>query len=155
MSAAIIIPIGTNPGVPRQATWSLIKLARPGHAPVALGIVLVDADNDDFSFLLRDSSGIEELAELDRAVIEALPADLEMKAQEMGGNALLGSLEDSLSHFLHISNRTPVSFSGPAQVAVKRLFEEHVESGRFGASAPGPSMVQYPADSQLRPVPVT
>src|SRR5436853_5844923 len=121
---AAIIAIGRGLGAKRHGSWSLVELARPGRAPVPLGIVLIDGDTDELSFLLRDASGIEDLAELDHELIEALPADLEMKAREMGGNALLRSLEDSLSNFLHISDRTAVSFAGPPHVTVNRLLDE-------------------------------
>jgi SOS-response transcriptional repressor LexA len=45
----------------------------------------------------------------------------------MGGARLLESLEDSLSGFLRIGDRTSVRYSGDAQAMADRLFTEHVD----------------------------
>ncbi len=46
----------------------------------------------------------------------------------MGGQPLIESLENGLSHFLRISDRTPIAFAGGPQAAVDRLFDEHVDA---------------------------
>lgn len=45
----------------------------------------------------------------------------------MGGAGLLDALEDSLSGFFRISDRNSISYSGDAQAAVDRLFDQFVD----------------------------
>ena len=61
-------------------------------------------------------------------MLAELPDDLRRKALETGGARLLDTLEDSLSHFLRIGNRTAMAYAGDAQAAADRLFDEHVDA---------------------------
>src|SRR5207248_9705617 len=62
-----------------------------------------------------------------RSVLTALDHDLRLKAREMGGLRLLDVLEDGLSGFCRISDRTAVIYSS-APATVDRLFDVYVDS---------------------------
>ena len=100
----------------------------PGHKPVPFGIVLADTDTDRISVRLRDASEIEDLEEQDADVLNLLETDLRAKADENGAARLLESLEDSLSHFLRIGDRTAVSYTGDPSRMLDRLFDEYVDA---------------------------
>ena len=110
----------------RQATWSLLEIARAGHEPEPLGILLVDKESGELTLRLRED-GFGELEEQEADLLAALGPDLEAKGHEAGGQALLASLEDSLSGFLRIGERQAISYSGDARHIVGRLFDEHVD----------------------------
>jgi hypothetical protein len=59
-------------------------------------------------------------------ILELLDEDLETKIEELGAEAFLHSLEDSLSNVLLITERSEVTVSD-FDTALKRLFEEHVQ----------------------------
>jgi SOS-response transcriptional repressor LexA len=122
MSAAVI-SIGSK----RRGCWSLLEIAQAGRRPLPFGILLVDQGTGELTKRLRDLACFEELDEDELDVLTALPADLEQKAGEIGGLGLLESLEDSLSGFFRISDRESIAYSD-ANVAVGRLFDEHVDS---------------------------
>jgi SOS-response transcriptional repressor LexA len=120
-------------GSERRGAWCLLEVARPGVSPVPLGILLVDEETDQLILRLRSAAEIEDRADENLAqdeidILDFLPADLRRKARESGGRALLDALEDSLSHFLRIGDRTAISWTGDAQRAADRLFEEHVDA---------------------------
>src|SRR6185437_8930506 len=95
----------------RRATWSLLEVARAGHGPEPLGILLVDEESGDLTLRLREMD-FEELQEQEADFLLALGPDLEAKAREAGGQALLASLEDSLSGFLRIGDRQAIGYTG-------------------------------------------
>jgi hypothetical protein len=139
---AAVIPFRTSTAA-RRATWSLLEIARPGQSPEPLGILLVDEETGRSALRLKDESDFADLEEQDADYLAALSSDLEAKAREpegaklsgarlsgakpAGGHALLDSLEDSLSGFLRIGDRTPIEYSGDAGQTVNRLFDEHVD----------------------------
>jgi hypothetical protein len=110
----------------RRATWSLLEMARAGQEPEPLGILLVDEQSGELTLRLRED-GFDELEEQEADLLAALAPDLQAKAREAGGQALLASLEDSLSGFLRIGDRQAISYSGDARQAVDKLFDEHVD----------------------------
>jgi phage repressor protein C with HTH and peptisase S24 domain len=110
----------------RRGYWSLLEVAQPGRHPVPFGVVLVDGDSGKLSARTRDLSFFEHLDEDEFDVLDAMAADLEQKADEMGGLDLLGWLEDSASNFLRVSDRTPIAYSNE-EAALGRLFDEHVD----------------------------
>jgi hypothetical protein len=120
---APVISIGTK----RRACWSLLAIAQAGQRPVPYGILLADQETGQLTQRLRDLACFKELDEPELDILTALPGDLEQKARETGGVRLLDSLEDSLSDFFRIGDRTPILYSD-AQAAVDRLFDEHVGS---------------------------
>jgi phage repressor protein C with HTH and peptisase S24 domain len=125
---AAVIPIGERTRTLRSGTWSLLEVCAPGAAPVPLGILLVDGETGEFSQRLRPSAEFTDLEEQEIDILDFLSADLEQKAREMGGYGLIGSLEDSLSDFLRINDRTAITWSGDPRRTVNRLFDEHVDS---------------------------
>lgn len=122
---AAIISIGSK----RRGSWSLLEAQLPGRAPEPLGVLLMDEAANELTVRLRPASEIEGLEEQEIDILDALGADLQAKAQEMGARGLLEYLEDSLSNFLLIGDRTSVAYSD-AGVTADRLFEEHVDRVR-------------------------
>ena len=121
---AAIIPIGSR----KRACWSLLEVARPGRGPcrsafcwwMTNGPAGVSPAGFGMAGRSRRRMKCEVLAELHD--------DLGRKALETGGARLLDTLEDSLSHFLRIGNRTAMAYAGDAQAAADRLFDEHVDA---------------------------
>jgi SOS-response transcriptional repressor LexA len=119
---ADVISIGTK----RRACWSLLEIAQAGSRPIPYGILLVDQETGRLTSRLRDFTCFDELDEPEVDILTALPGDLDRKAEEIGGLRLLESLEDSLSGFFRISDRSSIVYSD-AIAAVDGLFDEHVE----------------------------
>jgi SOS-response transcriptional repressor LexA len=124
---APVIPIGQALRSAVSATWSLLEIARPGSGPVPFGILLVDEKTGSLTLRLRDVSEIDDLDELEADFLDLLEGDLRLKAAEWGGQALLNSLEHTLSHLLRISDRTTIAYTGDPQKIADRLFDEHVD----------------------------
>jgi SOS-response transcriptional repressor LexA len=126
---AVVIPIGAKR--PLQAMdrgyWSLLEVAQPGRRPLPYGILLADRETGELTLRLADLQLFDELDEQDLDFLEALPADLQQKGREMGGLGLMDWLEDSLSHFLRVSDREAIAY-GDARETVDRLFDEHVDA---------------------------
>jgi phage repressor protein C with HTH and peptisase S24 domain len=120
---AEVISIGTK----RRACWSLLEVARAGGRPLPYGILFVDQETGRLTPRLRDLACFDELEEQEFDILNALSGDLEQKAGEMGGLGLLESLEDSLSGFFRIGDRTSIVYSD-ANATVDRLFDDHVDS---------------------------
>lgn len=120
---AAVIAIGSK----RHGCWSLLEIARAGCRPIPYGILLAGEDTGDWAQRLRGLGCFEELDEGEFDILTALGGDLERKAREMGGVRLLESLEDSVSGFFRISDRTAITY-GDAAATVDRLFDEHVDA---------------------------
>lgn len=123
-----MIPINSRRTGESYAAWSLLELERPGHRSEPLGILLVDDVSDNLTRRLRHAADFEDLDEEAADIMEVLGEDLTAKAREMGGASLLASLEDSLSGFFRISDRTQITYSGDPRRQVDRLFDEYVDS---------------------------
>jgi hypothetical protein len=115
-------------GEKRHAYWSLLEIAQPGRGAVPYGILLADRETGDLTQRLRDAADFADLEEQEYDILAALPDDLARKGAEMGGLRLLDWLEDSLSGFFRISDRSAIVYSD-ARAAADRLFDEHVDSG--------------------------
>jgi hypothetical protein len=129
---AAVLPFRPSAAVARRATWSLLEIARSGVLPEPLGIFLVDEETGQLSLRLRDATDFqslgENLEEQDADYLSALSFDLEAKGKEPGGGSgLLHFLEDCLSGFLRIGDRTAIEYTGNAGYVVDRLFDEHVD----------------------------
>jgi hypothetical protein len=126
---ATVIPIDRSPrsGV-REAVWSLLEIAPAGYDPVPFGILLVERATGELTMRFHDAASIEGLEEQEIDILEFLESDLATKARESGGEVLLASLEDTLSGFFRISDRTAVSFSGDPRQTVDQLFDRHVDA---------------------------
>lgn len=127
---AAVISIGTQSSrsARRAASWATFHVAQPGRGSVPYGILLADNETGELTLRLRDASCLEGLDEGELDILAALADDLERKGREMGGLRLLDSLEDCLSGFFRISDRSPISYSGDARVIVDRLFDQFVDS---------------------------
>ncbi len=97
--------------LPRQsANFSLLQVALPSKAPINIGILLLNPATDRLYKKLRgDWSSIAGPANVE--VLEALDEDFDVKIGEMGGEAFLHSLEDTLSNTLLITDRREVEVS--------------------------------------------
>jgi SOS-response transcriptional repressor LexA len=116
---ATIVPID---GV-RQGEFVVIEAALPGGPPRPVGVLLVDPASDRAWVRLRPY--FDDLTD-DSEVLDALENDLRGKAAESGALALLGSLEDTLSNTIRISDRQAVKVDAFTRM-VERLYDEHVE----------------------------
>ncbi len=129
---AAVVPIRAkrSAGAERHAAWATLEVAGPGLRPVPYGILLADEETSELTFRLRDQPASGELGDLeerDLDILDALADDLRLKGREIGGLALLDSFEDSLSHFLRVSDRSRIAYSGDARATVDRLFDEIVD----------------------------
>jgi hypothetical protein len=126
---AAVIPISARVlrSAPRAASWVTFQVAQPGRRPVPYGILLADDETGELTLRLRDASCLEDLDEGELDILDALADDLKLKGREMGGLRLLDELEDSLSGFFRISDRSSISYSGDASATVDRLFDQFVD----------------------------
>lgn len=125
-----VISIGEARAAQRQAAWSLLELARPGQGPEPWGILLADEETDSLTLRLREPADLaaQDPEEQELDILDFLADDLALKAREMGARQLLDSLEDTLSGFFRISDRTAIAYSGDPQRRADRLFDEYVDS---------------------------
>jgi SOS-response transcriptional repressor LexA len=120
---ATVVPIET-----RRGEYALLRLALPGAPEHSIGVLLLDPARDRLFVRLRshfdDLAGPDDLEYLSH-----LEEDLNGRAEEMGAERFLVSLEDSLSHVLRIGEREAVAVHS-FQHTLDRLFARHVESGK-------------------------
>ena len=113
--------------IARQAVWRLLELAQPGWPVQPLGVVLLDRESDRLHVLLREAAAFEDLEEQEIDLLDALAQDLESKAGETGGKAVLDSL-DGFSGFLRTGDCAEITCRGSAERTADRLFDEYVDS---------------------------
>jgi len=102
-----ILDMGSAVASTRRGQYSLLEVALPGRPPEPAGVVLYDPGAERVDLRLRRDW--ERIAsEEDAEVLELLEADLSAKAREMGPEAFLAHLEDTLSNVLRITGREPV-----------------------------------------------
>ena len=106
----------------KTAEFCLLELARPGMPRVAIGVFRFDSGSRELTFRLRADWEELDLDEEDLEYLESLQDDFTLRIGEMGGEAFLLSLEDSLSNFLAISQREP---AGGA--SIDELYELHID----------------------------
>jgi SOS-response transcriptional repressor LexA len=99
----------------------VLQICLPGAPPEPYGILLVDPASDRVWQRARAVAEGE-----DSDLFDLLPADLEAKARELGGERLLALFEDSLSNAIRITDRRGVLVRD-FDAAAGRLFAEHVE----------------------------
>lgn len=107
----------------RQGTYAVLEARLPERAPRPIGVLLIDPATDRAWVRLRPR--FDDLTE-DTEFWDALEEDLRAKAAESGAEALLQSLEDSLSNALTIGERRAVEVDAFTR-ALERLYAEHVE----------------------------
>ena len=59
-------------------------------------------------------------------VLSCIPEDFQMKVGEMGAKKFLGYLEDTLSNFLRVSDRTVIPVPADFKKTLDDLFTRHV-----------------------------
>jgi hypothetical protein len=133
---AAVIPIGEfrsgaakNTPDLRDGHWSLLEIA-PGSETIPFGVLLVDTETNQLRTRCRTTADLAELCDLEEQeqdILDCLEEDLQARAGEQGAVALIDSLEDTLSGFLRINDRTAIAYSGSQQKAADRLFEEFVD----------------------------
>jgi phage repressor protein C with HTH and peptisase S24 domain len=108
----------------RKAQYVILELALPGRPKINAGVLLLDPWRDRLSLKLRadwaDVAGAE-----DAEVLRHIEADLRARSGELGGTALLGELEDTLSNVLQVSERRAVTVAD-FEKAVERLYARMV-----------------------------
>jgi phage repressor protein C with HTH and peptisase S24 domain len=103
----------------------LLEAHLPAQPARNIGVYLVDAAAD--RLWLRMRRDYRRLAEAEDAeVLEALEDDIRARAAEMGAEAFLESLEDSLSNVLRTGERQTVAVDSFTRVLAS-LFDRHVE----------------------------
>ena len=117
---ASVIPISAK----RQGTYVVLEAALPDRPLQSIGVLLVDRASDRLWLRLRDHFDAEPE---DAEVLEALQEDLRNRAAEMGGEALLAWLEDSVSNAVRLTERQSVAVDSFTRV-LERLYAENVEA---------------------------
>jgi SOS-response transcriptional repressor LexA len=118
---ASVTPISAR----RKGTYVLLDAAMPARPVQTIGVLLVDPAADRAWVRLRQR--FESIAAPEDAeVLEALEDDIRARSAEMGAEAFLAWLEDSLSNALRVSERRSVDVDSFSRV-VERLFSDHVE----------------------------
>jgi len=103
----------------------LLEAHLPEQPERNIGVYLVDPATDRLWLRMRpDYQGLA--APEDIEVLAALEDDIRARATEMGAEAFLKSLEDSLSNVLRAGERQSVAVDSFSRV-VDRLFDQHVE----------------------------
>lgn len=111
---------------PRTGECLFLQLALPGRAVENAGVVLIDPSEDRLYLRLRrdwDEIADEEYAE----VLELLEEDLSLKAKEMGAEACLRYLEDTLSNVVRLTPREAIQ-AADFESRARRLYREHVQT---------------------------
>src|SRR5579883_994145 len=108
----------------REAQYVVLEIAVPGHAAQPCGVLLIDPTTDRGWVRMRPE--FSQLTD-DTEVLDALEDDLRAKLAEGGAQALLSSLEESLSNAVRISERRSVTVDAFTR-ALERLYSENVET---------------------------
>jgi SOS-response transcriptional repressor LexA len=113
----------------REGQFLILQYAGPGRPVRNIGILLLDPASGRVHIdLLRDFSRIADPD--DEEVLACLKDDLEAKSAEMGGEAFLRYLEDTLSNVLLVTERETVRIEDGVRVTLARLFDQHVEKSK-------------------------
>jgi phage repressor protein C with HTH and peptisase S24 domain len=107
----------------REGLYVVLEAALPLRKSEPIGVLLIDPASDRGWVRLRRE--FDDLTD-DTEVLDALEEDLRERLAENGAEALLRSLEDSLSNAVRIGERRAVEVDAFTRV-LERLFSEHVE----------------------------
>ena len=103
----------------------VVQFALPSVPSENAGVLLLDRESDRVYLHFRRD--IDEWADEDNAeVLAAIADDLEAKAREMGGRALLDWLEDHAANVVRVTDREPVLVAD-FDSAVRRLYRQHIQ----------------------------
>jgi SOS-response transcriptional repressor LexA len=123
MPPATATPISSG----RRCQFSIVSLALPGHPLTPVGIFLFDPSTNDLQIKLRQDWDALGADEDDQEYLACLADDFQLRIREMGAEAFLLSLEDSLSGLLRIGDREAVAVANPSRT-LQRLFDAHVDA---------------------------
>jgi len=118
---ASVTPISAR----RKGIYVLLEAALPARPTETIGVLLVDPAADRAWVRLRQNYEAIAAPE-DAEVLQALEEDIRVRAAEMGAEAFLVSLEDSLSNTLRVTERQSVDVDAFSRV-LEHLFNLHVE----------------------------
>jgi phage repressor protein C with HTH and peptisase S24 domain len=125
MPSVVSISSGRRQRKGTSGEYLLLELARPGEPQRNIGVLLRDTTTGHVYPKMRER--FEEIEDPEEAeLLAALGADFALKIHEMGGDAFLRSLEDSLSNALRVSQRVAVTVADFPRT-LESLYEEHVE----------------------------
>ena len=109
----------------RQGTYVLLEAVLPARAPCPVGVLLIDSTNGRGWFRMRrDFTAIADPP--DAEVFDALEGHIRQCLDEIGAEAYLEQLEDTLSGSLRVGERQAVAVDAFSRV-LDRLYREHVE----------------------------
>lgn len=108
------------------AEYVVVEAVLPGQAPESIGVLLFDPSTGRFEGRWR-RDWAEFAADEESEVLSLLPDDLERKARDMGGDALLEYLETNLSNTVRITDRQTV-LSANFERTLRDLYRKHVEA---------------------------
>jgi SOS-response transcriptional repressor LexA len=109
---------------PKQGEYSLLVSELPGRGTSTLGVLLLDPSTD--SLYVRVRRDLHSLADEEEVeVLSELGEDLELKARESGGTAVLARLEEEASLAIRVTNREAVTVRGFDRT-LGELYREHV-----------------------------
>ncbi|MGA7413590.1 MAG: S24 family peptidase [Bryobacteraceae bacterium] len=109
---------------PRPGEYCVLATHLPGRRQEAIGVLLLDPEHNAlYVQLRRDWRSIASGEDIE--VLEELENDIEVKARELGGEALLAQLESEASWTVQLSARNSVSVTDFART-LRRLYREHV-----------------------------
>jgi phage repressor protein C with HTH and peptisase S24 domain len=100
---------------PTRSEYCLLETTVPRRT---VGVLLIENNGIEDFRLLTDWSGFDDVE-----LLSELTGDFSLKIREMGGQAFLAWMEDTLSNFLTISSREPLRGR-----SLDDLYEEHVDA---------------------------
>jgi SOS-response transcriptional repressor LexA len=109
---------------PRPGQYSLLVSELPARGVQTLGVLLLDAENDELHIRLRRDW--DALASVEDAeVLSALADDLAQQSRQEGGRAVLDRLEDWGSGAIRVSDREAVTVRN-FERTLNDLYRQHV-----------------------------
>jgi SOS-response transcriptional repressor LexA len=122
---SLVMPASVTPITgSRQGSYVLLEAILPERPPQTIGVLLVDSSGNRGWLRLTDNFQADPE---DAEVLEALQPHCTELLSEMGAEAFLQSLEDSLSNVLRVGERQEVAVDAFTRV-LDRLYREHVEA---------------------------
>lgn len=110
----------------RPAEYTLLLVALPGQPEESAGVLLHDPQTDELHIKLRRDWG-QFAAEEDEEVLRELESDLQGKAAEKGGEAVLDWLEQDASQTLRLTERQEITVRDFSS-ALNQLYRQHIHA---------------------------
>jgi SOS-response transcriptional repressor LexA len=110
----------------RRGEYALLLVALPGRAEESAGVLLLDPERDELHVKLR-RDWAQFAADEDEEVLGRLEADLQGKADEMGGEGLLVWLEQNVSFALRVTGRESITVRDFPS-SLNQLYRQHIHA---------------------------